>query len=138
MVDVNGSKWFSHPEQFEIWLEIGVPGVALDELQSYLGHKVQSTAKPDVLLLGGGDITRGLCRTQPRARLSTLKVLASMRLLTIALNEGWGQVRHSYTISALVVSICSQLRFIKCQYGPIDCPARDLKSGADMGYGENG
>ncbi|MGK5060462.1 hypothetical protein ACQ4WY_26355 [Janthinobacterium sp. LB2P49] len=36
MVEVNGRKWFAHPEQFEIWLELGAPGVALDELQSYL------------------------------------------------------------------------------------------------------
>lgn len=36
---------------------------------------------------------------------------------------GRGQVRHSYTISALVVSICSRLRFTKCRYGSTDCPA---------------
>ena len=49
-----------------------------------------------------------------------------------------GQVRHSYTISALVVSIYSKLRFIKCRYGSTDCPDRDVKYGGDMGHGKSG
>ena len=52
--------------------------------------------------------------------------------------SGRGPVRHSYTISALVVSICSKLRFIKCRYGSTDCPARDVKYGGDMGHGKSG
>lgn len=45
---------------------------------------------------------------------------------------GQGQVRHLYTISALVISICGKLRFINCRYGPTDCLARDVKSGGDV------
>jgi hypothetical protein len=47
-----------------------------------------------------------------------------------------GQVRHSYTISALAIH--GKLRFTKCRYGSTDCLARDVKSGGNMGYGKNG
>ncbi len=36
MVEINGRKWFAHPEEFDGWLELGAPGVSLDELRAYL------------------------------------------------------------------------------------------------------
>lgn len=36
MIDINGRMWFPHPEEFEGWLELGAPGVSVDELHAYL------------------------------------------------------------------------------------------------------
>jgi hypothetical protein len=52
--------------------------------------------------------------------------------------RGRGQVRHSYTISTLPISIWDKLHFIKCRYGRTDCLARYVKSGGDAGHGKSG
>jgi hypothetical protein len=36
MVDINGRKWFAHPKEFEVWLQLGAPGVSINELDAYL------------------------------------------------------------------------------------------------------
>ena len=32
----NGRSYFAHPEEYEIWLHCGAPGLFLDELEAYV------------------------------------------------------------------------------------------------------
>jgi hypothetical protein len=64
--------------------------------------------------------------------------VARLRAGNQSATRGRGHVRHSYTISALAVSICSKVRLIKCRYGSADCLARDVKSGGDVGHAKSG
>lgn len=119
----------------DIVLSAGVNQATVDEghqqtSKGFLSSKTITTR--DMLDRSGAEVSSFGGATLAMAAGNDIKLSGAQVLSDGA---GRGQVRHPYTISALATSICGKFHFNKCRYGSTDCPARDVKSGGEVGHG---